>query len=707
MIKKDRRYIKLFWRYSTITIIPIFLLSFLTIGVLFKEIAKDIEIININMIEQSINRIDSEIKKTFSLFNQIEKDIKIQDFISKQSFENDMDVYELSEIMEQLKFIKTNNTTSKKLGFYLENLNCVITDDSVMTLEEFFKLNFQTKNFTLDDLNEHLTPSGLVSRFFCGKSRDGDDLIIWCKEMKTINTVGYVSVFSILDKDAIIYSNKLNNEESDLGFALIDSNKNLIIESDGFNYVNLKKKNSSKLIFVKSTAIDGQYIYYLPDGGLKGNVNEVVFMFVILVIIAVLISLYLTHLNTRKINKSILGLLNENEQLEVNISEHLDRDRDRILTSLLYNTPIEYAKNVTTMAQCGINFAGKYYAVMTISRESDDINAIYSSAIDDAWAKFNDIIKLKVSAFDISCEIIRTGIDSYTYILNYSTSNVFKHLRMLPTDIIKSHGIFVNIGIGDEIQKLENLYISYEGALSALRYGIKEKSGEVIFYDEISSVENTQISYSEEKEKIIMNHIRNGDSDIVSEIFDEMYAVNFKERYISNANLRWLIISISLMLHKVLDDVYAANLEKHEKYARVCNNIYANKNVEDCYNILREICLDICQDIGNQTKDERIKGQIVDYIANNYRDVSLSLEALATHLNISYYYVSRLFKKYFDTTFLNYVTILRIEKAKELLIFTDDTIDNIAVKTGFVGKSSLIRAFKKHCNVTPGQFREK
>ena len=368
---------------------------------------------------------------------------------------------------------------------------------------------------------------------------------------------------------------------------------------------------------------------------------------------------------------------------------------------------IECAKNINSLAQYGINFAGRYYAVMTISRESEDVNTIYSSAIDDAWVKFNDIIKLKVAAFDINCEIIRTGIDSYTYILNYSISNVFKHLRMLPTDIIKSHGIFINIGIGDEIQNPENLYISYEGALSALRYALKEKSGEVIFYNEIASVENTQISYSEEKEKIIMNHIKNGDSNIVSEILDEIYVINFKERYISNENLRWLIVGLSLMLHKILDDIYAINLEKHEKYARVCNNIYANNNLEDCYNILREICLDICNDIGNQTKDERIKGQIVDYIANNYRDVSLSLESLASHLNISYYHASRLFKKYFNTTFLNYVTIFRIEKAKELLKFTDDTIDNIAIKTGFVGKSSLIRVFKKHCNLTPGQYREK
>ena len=138
----------------------------------------------------------------------------------------------------------------------------------------------------------------------------------------------------------------------------------------------------------------------------------------------------------------------------------------------------------------------------------------------------------------------------------------------------------------------------------------------------------------------------------------------------------------------------------------MCQELFRNENIEEAFATLREICLSICTDVGEESGEEAVKKQIEDYISKNYSDVSLSLDVLAEHLGISYYYLSRLFKEYIGTNFVSYLTLVRLEKAKELLKSTNDTIEQIAEKSGFLGSNSLIRAFKKYYNTTPGKFRK-
>ena len=203
-----------------------------------------------------------------------------------------------------------------------------------------------------------------------------------------------------------------------------------------------------------------------------------------------------------------------------------------------------------------------------------------------------------------------------------------------------------------------------------------------------------------------MRSIKLGKQNEVAEILDEIYNVNFTKRRISYNTLKRIIYNLSLMIYKILDEEYERNEEKHDNYARVCQDLFRNENIEEAFATLRDICFSICADVGEESGEEAVKKQIEDYISKNYRDVSLSLDVLAEHLGISYYYLSRLFKEYIGTNFVSYLTLVRLEKAKELLKSTNDTIEQIAEKSGFLGSNSLIRAFKKYYNTTPGKFRK-
>ena len=78
---------------------------------------------------------------------------------------------------------------------------------------------------------------------------------------------------------------------------------------------------------------------------------------------------------------------------------------------------------------------------------------------------------------------------------------------------------------------------------------------------------------------------------------------------------------------------------------------------------------------------------------------------IADKLNISPSYLSKMFKNEKNVSLLDYLYKVRLSYAKKYLRETDLTVEEIALKTGFISNSALIKAFKKYEGVTPGSYR--
>lgn len=94
----------------------------------------------------------------------------------------------------------------------------------------------------------------------------------------------------------------------------------------------------------------------------------------------------------------------------------------------------------------------------------------------------------------------------------------------------------------------------------------------------------------------------------------------------------------------------------------------------------------------------------VDYMHAHYTS-DISLEQCADLAGTTPYTLSKYFKQITGVNFIDYLTELRIEKAKALLAETDLRINDIAVRVGYQQRY-FNRIFKKQVGMTPGQFRE-
>jgi len=86
------------------------------------------------------------------------------------------------------------------------------------------------------------------------------------------------------------------------------------------------------------------------------------------------------------------------------------------------------------------------------------------------------------------------------------------------------------------------------------------------------------------------------------------------------------------------------------------------------------------------------------------RRISLDEVAEVLHLNASYF--SRMFKKVTGETFIEYVTRMKMERAKELLDQTSNTVGEISELLGYDNQSYFIKTFKTHAGVTPMEYRK-
>lgn len=97
--------------------------------------------------------------------------------------------------------------------------------------------------------------------------------------------------------------------------------------------------------------------------------------------------------------------------------------------------------------------------------------------------------------------------------------------------------------------------------------------------------------------------------------------------------------------------------------------------------------------------------QITAYLVEHQNDANLNLNLIADEFGLSASYASRAFKRYTGLTMLDFLTNLRIGKAKDLLRNTDMSVRSIAEAVGYT-PDTLARTFRRTERISPSQYRE-
>ena len=257
------------------------------------------------------------------------------------------------------------------------------------------------------------------------------------------------------------------------------------------------------------------------------------------------------------------------------------------------------------------------------------------------------------------------------------------------------------IGIGS-IKKLEELSNSYKEAVCVLG----QNKGKVVHVKDISTCTKGE---EDEPDKI------NG------EILNAMKAGNLvKTKMEAERYIDWIINNhyrFGFDLHSKVYELllYIENTAYHsgvKMYSFINRGNYLKELLE--MNSQEEIkqwfmkkLVKIYTNLISQknTQNNSIILKAKEYISKNYfKDISL--DDVSKEVDISPYYFSKLFKEETGENFIDYLTRIRIRKAKELLKDKESSIKKVCLNVGYNDPNYFSRIFKKCTGKTPTEYRE-
>lgn len=157
-------------------------------------------------------------------------------------------------------------------------------------------------------------------------------------------------------------------------------------------------------------------------------------------------------------------------------------------------------------------------------------------------------------------------------------------------------------------------------------------------------------------------------------------------------------ITISVDRRKKMDE-YLEYLSSSKHNGDIVNKIVVIEKVLDILSV---------DDAGESEEafSSALLDRVRDYVSENISSADVSLDELATKLNISKFYMCHLFKKKTGTTIAQYVNYRRLAHAKKLLVTTNRTVISISMEMGFLYSGYFSKWFKNLEGTNPILYRE-
>jgi two-component system response regulator YesN len=406
------------------------------------------------------------------------------------------------------------------------------------------------------------------------------------------------------------------------------------------------------------------------------------------------------------------------ERYELEQAENAKRDKRTFFQKLV--TEKQTVSQILESARnCGIELLANSYEIILLQLYPEDEYNIFSEELNSASQSMEDELeKLKYAM------TIDRGVDGWGIILMDQVGGKMEWYEADLEERIKEslspyHNITYFGGIGSRISRLSEFPISFREANRALAYryfGGKNqihRSGEN--YTSVStSVENENIDLGELSSKhidrkIVDNFLKSGLKGEISG-FIERYVDELGEKSVGSLLFRqYMTMDMYMAAVSMLEQIGCQSSELAKRCGDYEAMVNAFDDIEEIKSYLKrvfEIAIDMRDEVSHK-KYVKVLGEAVQFIYDNYDNENISLNAVAANANISPNHFSTIFSQEMNQTFIDFLTSVRMEKAKELLRSTNMRTSEIANAVGYKDPHYFSYLFKKTQDCTPREYKAK
>ncbi|MDF2924208.1 MAG: AraC family transcriptional regulator [Paenibacillaceae bacterium] len=388
--------------------------------------------------------------------------------------------------------------------------------------------------------------------------------------------------------------------------------------------------------------------------------------------------------------------------------------RENVLLSLFKNKPHKPDELLKTLELADIRFDYSHYVSVLLAIDNySGFQKVYTASVQELL-KFSILNAAEELAQEAGRGYGVSIVDDQGIALVINLQDPLSYREQLEVFATQLQTFFnsyyqfsLTICVGRVYAELDAIGLSYDEARRALHYRFVKGRNLILFYDELLSAGNEQVSsYPQELEDELIRNIRQGNAIEAEHQIHQLFA-SFQSFTQSPEAAQLASSGLLHALIKVSDELKVNRYTEAHSESEVLR-ASKTETMDELKDHMIQLCREICEHVlgRKESRNFKLRDEIIAFLHERYMDNTLSLEVIADQFGMSSSYLTRFVKDQTGHSLIRYLDQLRMAKAKELLLNGEENLMEITNEVGYVDVSNFIKKFKKMEGVTPEQYRK-
>ena len=371
------------------------------------------------------------------------------------------------------------------------------------------------------------------------------------------------------------------------------------------------------------------------------------------------------------------------------------------LNNLVHNS-IDMSTVMQKAQELGLNLISRYYKILISKIESSSKNkqnqekaCSLINSYSSSWEHTNSFFHHNNWLICICKGTAQNELEENIYHI----AETIEHI------VTQNKDCTVITGIGKTVEHLSSISESYEDAKRIVQNNNLENQTRIISTDDIQ-IDDSELLELKEKDPMVERlkyAVKTDISAIIDESMNLIKSNPGQFQFFASYILADLIFAVSKLIENLGGNIKEIKPE-------ILQRSYIDSAVQNETQFIQE--LESILSFVLEYRDSKITGKYSDvilkakkYIDKNYADQNTTLAAVAEVVCLSPNHFSTIFSQECKTTFIEYLTNVRIENAKRLMKETDMKGYDIAYECGFSDPHYFSYIFKKNTGLSPREFK--
>ncbi len=271
------------------------------------------------------------------------------------------------------------------------------------------------------------------------------------------------------------------------------------------------------------------------------------------------------------------------------------------------------------------------------------------------------------------------------------------------------------IGVGSYVNRLRQLGDSYNDANRAFSHRYMQKESAIFDNNNLSKIPKGNpmdihsIDINRIDRKIVNSFLHMGAVDEVPHFITEYFGCMGSQNVQSVIFLQYITMDIYFCVVSFLEEIGYGIDDVTDQYSDINDVVRLFTTLDKVKKYFKKVLTSSIKlrDQISRKKFGQVLEKAKEYIEENYNQEDISLNTVAAHVNVSSNYFSTIFSQEMGKTFTEYLTELRMKKAKELLMTTNKKASEIAYDVGYKDSHYFSFLFKKTQGCTTKEYRKR